>query len=47
MLRNTKRSVTSYFLPPIWKRENRSSVVSPKKKYSQGNISMEWKQNKI
>ena len=40
---NNKRSLTSYFLPPIWKRENRSNTVSPKKKYSQGKISMLWK----
>ena len=42
---NNKRSLTSYFLPPIWKRENRSNTVSPKKKYSQGKISMVWKNN--
>lgn len=42
---NNKRSLTSYFLPPIWKRENRSNTVSPKKKYSQGKISMLWKNN--
>ena len=47
MLRNTKRSLSSYFLPPIWKRENRSNVVNSKKKYSQKRISMVWKQNKI
>lgn len=44
---NNKRSSTSYFLPPIWKRENRSNIVNPKKKYSQGKISMIWKNNKI
>lgn len=43
ILNNNKRSLTSYFLPPIWKRENRSNTVSPKKKYSQGKISMLWK----
>lgn len=42
-LHNNKRTPTSYFLPPIWKRENRSNIVSPKKKYSQGKISMIWK----
>ena len=47
MLHNNKRAATSYFLPPIWKRENRSNVVSPKKKYSQGKISMLWKNNKV
>lgn len=43
ILRNNKRSQSSYFLPPIWKRENRSTTVSPKKKYAQGKISMLWK----
>ncbi len=43
VVNNAKRSLTSYFLPPIWKRENRSNIVSPKKKYSQGKISMVWK----
>jgi spore germination protein KA len=43
ILNNNKRSMTSYFLPPIWKRENRSNTVSPKKKYSQGKLSMLWK----
>lgn len=43
ILNNNKRSLTSYFLPPIWKRENRSNTVSPKKKYSQGKLSMLWK----
>lgn len=47
MVNNNKRSQLSYFLPPMWKRENRSNVVSPKKKYSQGKISMLWKNNKI
>lgn len=42
---NNKRSLTSYFLPPIWKRENRSNIVNPKKKYSQGKLSMLWKHN--
>lgn len=45
--KNNKRSLTSYFLPPIWKRENRSNAVSPKKKYSQGKISMLWKNNNL
>ncbi|MBR2240494.1 MAG: spore germination protein [Clostridia bacterium] len=45
VVNNNKRSLTSYFLPPIWKRENRSNTVSPKKKYSQGKISMIWKSN--
>ncbi len=47
MLHNNKRAAASYFLPPIWKRENRSNIVNPKKKYSQGKISMLWKNNKV
>ena len=47
ILHNNKRTLTSYFLPPIWKRENRSNIVSPKKKYSQGKISMLWKNSNI
>ena len=47
MVQNNKRSATSYFLPPMWKRENRSNIVNPKKKYSQGKVSMLWKKNKI
>lgn len=43
VLNNNKNTPTSYFLPPIWKRENRSNSVSPKKKYSQGKISMRWR----
>ena len=46
-VRNNRRTLTSYFLPPIWKRENRSNIVNPKKKYSQGQISMLWKNAKI
>ena len=42
-INNHKRNLTSYFMPPIWKRENRSNIVSPKKKYSQGKISILWK----
>lgn len=47
VVQNNKRTSTSYFLPPIWKRENRSNVVNPKKKYSQGKTSMLWKKYKI
>ncbi|MBR2785967.1 MAG: spore germination protein [Clostridia bacterium] len=43
VVNNNNRNSTAYFLPPIWKRENRSNVVSPKKKYAQGKISMGWK----
>ena len=44
---SNKRSLTSYFLQPIWKRENRSNTVSPKKKYSQGKTSMLWKKQNL
>ena len=44
---SNKRSLTSYFIQPIWKRENRSNTVSPKKKYSQGKISMLWKKQNL
>lgn len=47
ILQNNKRASTSYFLPPIWKRENRSNIVNPKKKYSQGKISMLWRNRNI
>ena len=38
---NTKGN--GYFIPPIWKQEYRASFLSPKKKKTQGNISMKWK----
>ena len=34
-----------FFLPPIWKREYRSSFLNPKKEKKQEDISMEWKKN--
>ena len=46
-LKNNRRASTAYFLPPIWKRENRSSIVNPKKKYSQGKISMLWRNRNV
>lgn len=45
-VQTNKNSQVSYFLPPIWKRENRSKITNPKKKYTQGKISMLWKKNK-
>ena len=45
MVSTNKCSSTSYFLPPIWKREKRSNIVAPKKKYSQGKFSMLWKRS--
>lgn len=32
-----------YFLPQIWKRENRSSFLNPQKEKKQEKISMKWK----
>ena len=34
---------TSYYLPPIWKREYRSGFLNSKKEKKQGHISMKWK----
>lgn len=39
------RSISSYFLPPIWKREYRSDTANPKKKFAQGLISLRWRQH--
>lgn len=36
-------SGSDYYLPPIWKREQRSSFINPKKKMRQDKISMKWK----
>jgi len=33
----------NYYIPPIWKREYRSSFANTKKEQKQGNISMGWK----
>lgn len=40
---NNLRTNSSYFIPPIWKREKRASFLSTKKPKSQNKISMEWK----
>lgn len=34
---------SSYYLPPIWKREYRSGFLNAKKSTKQGHISMKWK----
>ena len=34
---------SSYFLPPVWKREYRSGFLNSKKTNKQGHISMKWK----
>ena len=33
----------SYFIPPMWHRENRSDFLNTKSPRSQGKISMAWK----
>jgi len=38
-----KTNGNGFFIPPIWKQEERASFISPKKKKSQDNISMKWK----
>lgn len=38
-----KRSISTYFVLPIWKREQKSGFVHPQKKYSEGKISMKWR----
>ncbi len=40
-----KRSISSYFVPPAWKREKTSEFLHSEKKYSQGKISMLWRKN--
>lgn len=42
-LNKNKRSISNYFVPPIWKRERNSEFVHAKKKYSQRKISMVWR----
>lgn len=42
-LGKNKRSISSYFVPPIWKRERNSEFVHAKKAYSQRKISMVWR----
>ena len=43
ILGKNKRSISSYFIPPIWKRERTSSFVHAQKKFSQQKISMVWR----
>ena len=42
-LNKNKRSISTYFVPPIWKREQISQFIHSQKKYSQGKISMLWR----
>lgn len=43
ILGKNKRSISSYFIPPIWKRERTSPFVHAQKKFSQQKISMVWR----
>ena len=36
-------SDANYFIPPMWRRENRASFLNTKKQKSQQSISMKWK----
>ena len=38
-----KEKGNTYFLPPIWKREYRSTFLRSKKEKKQANISMKWR----
>lgn len=40
-----QRSISNYFVPPTWKREQKSEFVYPQKKNSQGKFSMKWRKN--
>lgn len=42
-LGKNKRSISSYFVLPIWKRERTSDFLHAQKEYSQGKISMVWR----
>lgn len=41
--RANSRTTTSYFTPPIWRREKKPKFLGAKKEDSQGHISMRWK----
>ena len=43
ILNKNKRSISSYFIPPIWKRERTSVFLHAQKKFSQKKISMVWR----
>lgn len=42
-LGKNKRSISSYIVFPIWKRERTSGFIHAKQKYSQSKISMNWR----
>ena len=43
ILNKNKRSISSYFIPTIWKRERTSVFLHAQKKFSQKKISMVWR----
>ena len=43
-MNKNKRSISNFFVKPIWKRERNSEFIHPKKKYAQGKISMIWRE---
>lgn len=45
-LDTNKRSISSYFVSPIWKRERTTESINSQKTYTQKKISMMWKRNK-
>lgn len=44
-LGKNKRSISSYFVVPMWKREKTSDFLHAQKNYSQGKTSMVWRKN--
>lgn len=42
-LNKNKKSISTFFIPPIWKREKTSEFVHAQKKYSQRKLSMIWR----
>lgn len=46
IINRNKNSISSYFLPPIWKRDKTSEFLHSKNKYTQRKISMNWRKNK-
>ena len=42
-LGKNRRSISSYFVLPMWKRERTSDFLHSQKSYSQGKISMIWR----
>lgn len=43
VLGTNKRSISSYFVSPVWKREKTSEFIHSKRKYNQKKTSMTWR----